>query len=316
MSQKKKTTEYFKEIYLDLSSVDYHSWEGTYSSSQLKDALADMEVFYKKYITKEIGRDKIDAFDTGTYYHTLVLEPHLINKECAVYKGVRRGAKWEAFQEEHKGKAIVTVSQMEQAERMANVTKESPVAMELIGDSTPEVSAFLTLLVDFENEEVYTYDKEMRLTINGWEFLDFEVPEVSESARPLTFKVRADALGIESGYILDLKSTTGNAKEEYSIRKKISNYGYDLSAAMYLDVFSAVYDKTFDIFFWTFASKDFNNCKTYRASLKNIMVGRAKWKKAVIEIAKAEASNWEFTDEVSILEPEMYQLEWLKGKIE
>jgi hypothetical protein len=315
MSRKKTTTEFFKEVYLDLSSEDYHGLRGTYSSSQLKDAIADMEVFYKKYISKEIGREEIDAFSTGTYFHTLVLEPHLIDKECAVFKGVRRGAKWEAFKAENEGKAIITEKQKAQAERMAKVTKESPIATELIDKSTPEVSAFLTLLVDFENNEVYTYDKEMRLTTHGWEFLDFEVPEISETARYLTFKVRADALGIEDGYILDLKSTTGNAKDEYSIRKKVSNYSYDLSAAMYLDIFSAVYGKDFDTFYWTFASKDYDNCKNYRASLKNILVGRAKWKKAVIEIAKAEANEWVFEDEMAVLEPEMYQLEWIKGEI-
>jgi hypothetical protein len=316
MKKKKMTTTYFNQVITDLSSEEYHGWDGTYSSSQLKDALEDIEIFYKKYIVKEIPREDLPAFDIGTYFHTLVLEPHLIEEECAVYDGVRRGKNWDAFKEVHKGKAIVSVKQKEQATKLAEAALNSTVFQDLFNNTTPEVSCFLTLLVDIEKEEIYTHDMEYHLTRNGFEFTGFNDAITVNNPYYITVKARSDIMGKyeegNKGYIVDLKSTTGNAKEVMGVRKKISRYMYDLSAAYYLDIFTAVYGIPFDKFYWTFASKDFGNCKTYLASHSNVLIGRAKWKKAIIEIAKAEKNGWKFKDTLEILEPEMYQLEWIK----
>jgi hypothetical protein len=67
-----------------------------------------------------------------------------------------------------------------------------------------------------------------------------------------------------------------------------------------------------DKFYWIFASKDIGNSKTYLASHKNIMVGRAKWKKAVLELARYISCNWQFTDSLGVIEPTFYNLDWLK----
>ena len=79
--------------------------------------LEDPEKFYKEYITKEIPRKEVSAFDVGTYFHTAILEPHLLEKECAVYPGaVRRGKEWDAFKETVK----VEEGQVQRLQYLAN----------------------------------------------------------------------------------------------------------------------------------------------------------------------------------------------------
>jgi hypothetical protein len=287
----------------DLPNSDYHGGEGTFSSSQLKAILEDPEIFYKKYVIKEIAKEELAAFDIGTYFHTAVLEPELMEKECAVFEGIRRGKAWDEFKEANAHKTIITKSEYAQARTLIDAVHASPVASNYLSRSKPEVSAFVTLTVYCG--EVYCQGK--ILTIHGWKPTDFTPPPM---ATQITIKCRADALGDD--FILDLKSTTGNVKNEHSMRSKVSSYSYDLSAAMYLDVFSIACERPIEQFLWTFASKDVGNCKTYMASKENIMVGRAKWKKAVCLIAHYIEQDWQFTDSLGVLEPNFYEKEWLQ----
>lgn len=291
MAKKNETT--LKGLYRDLTNDQYHAvLEGdkaAYSSSQLKDALDDIEIFYKKYITKELKSKSISAFDVGTYYHTAILEPHILDEECVVFEGkVRRGKAWEEFQKEHEGKVIITLSDKEKADNLINATKDSPIAMDLLSRGEAEVSLF-------------------------WDLMGVKC------------KVRADWLYLapidsdEDSYILDLKSTTGNTKNGHSIKGKISSYSYDLSAAFYLDMFNQYLEdkgllkkyKPLKIFYWTFASKDMCNCKTYFASEKMLDIGRNKYKKALHTIKMYRDMEWEFPDFIEELEPQIFEEEWL-----
>lgn len=300
-----------------MSNADYHGLGGVYSSSQLKAVLEDPELFYKKYITKEIASVHVDAFDTGTYFHTKILEPHLLDEDCAVFDGVRRGAKWNEFKELHAGKAILTKTQADTADRLVDLVSKSPRAQEILEGSEREVSAFADLLVDTDNKEVYSADLEYRLTIDGWEWLGFDKKRPTGFMEKVSVKVRCDAMKKEIGEISDLKSSSGNVKNERSVKIKISSYEYDLSASFYLDIFFLAYEGKYDFkdFVWIFASKDKHNCKSWRASQDNIRVGRAKWRKAIMEIAKYQQLNWKFEDTVEELPPEQWQVtEWLMPK--
>lgn len=297
----------FNELLRDIPNEEYHGGEG-YSSSQLKDMLEDELVFHMKYITKELARQEMPAFDIGTYFHTAILEPHLLEKECCVFSGIRRGKKWESFKEENAGKAIITTSELRKAETLIEATKKSKVAMKLVERAEPEVSVYLK--VNVFAGEVFFEDKILEHT--GWEKCSLEIARRAEKeGLPLIIKCRADSLG--DGYISDLKSTTGNARSDKLIQKKISNYTYDLSASMYLDVFSAATGNQFKDFYWVFASKDFANCQTYLASEEMIYIGRQKWKTALVKLAYYISNNWTFEDEVRILEPAFYEKQWIKG---
>ena len=167
---------------------------------------------------------------------------------------------------------------------------------------TPEVSLFTDVAV--HDGEIFAPYFNRKLTIDGWvtQILT-EKPEVV-----FVIKVRSDTLG--DTFISDLKSTTGNARSNISMRKKISDYTYDLSASLYLDMFSLM-RPTLREFVWIFASKDYYNCRVYKATENNIKVGRAKYMKALIKLADCKKNNWEVIDFVDTLEPLPYELEHL-----
>lgn len=296
-----------KGIFYDMSSNDYHNTSGTFSSSQLKTMLEDEELFYRKYVTKEIERESIPAFDVGTFFHTAVLEPHLLQDECVVFEGIRRGKAWDSFKEENQGKAIITKSEQVQADTMIQAVNRSTIAKEILTGGKAEASLFVKLTVS--GGEIFS--KGLRLSKDGWVFDDRKV-----KGTDIIIKVRADYLNTDRNYIADLKSTNGNTKSEHTIKSKISNYSYDLSASLYLDIFSLATSEVYDTFYWIFASKDVGNCKTYKASPDNVKVGRQKWKKAVVMLARCIENNWEFEDTLGILEPQYFEREWLIDKAE
>ena len=297
---------------VDLSSDAYHTTEGTYSSSQLKTMNEDPEKFYKDYITKENARKTMSAFDIGTYFHTAVLEPHLLEKECAVYTGGKRlGKAWDDFQELNKGKAIITRTEMEIAEKMIKAVQESPIGMSYLTGFQKEISAFVDVYVYEGDIYTQTQEGDLVLTKNGWDKSPLEVDDIEIAAVKLTLKVRADAIDFKNGKVSDLKSTSGNTKSAFLIKQKIDSYSYDLSAALYLDIFEAASGCPMKEFAWIFASKDFGNSKTWIASGDNIRVGRAKWREAVIQLAFYVDNGWTFTDTLDVLEPSFFQREWL-----
>jgi hypothetical protein len=290
----------------DMSSQEYHSKAGTYSSSQLKYLLEDPEIFYKKYVTKEIEREENPVFDVGTYFHTSILEPEKIKTECTVFEGIRRGKEWEKFKEDNKGKAIITKTELEQATNLTAAVKNSPIAMGRLERGSPEVSAFEELFIS--RGEIFSTCG-MLLGRYGWE--DTKLKPGKDQI-PLTLKVRADLLA--ETFILDLKSTTGNTKNEFNMRASISKYQYDLSAALYLDIFTLATGKVISEFIWTFASKDVGNSKSYMATDENIQVGRAKYKKALLKLADCIAEDWKFEDTLGTLAPNIWELEYIKPK--
>jgi len=294
------------EYNFDMPSEVYHSIVGTYSSSQFKDLLDDEVHFIKKYVDKTVEREDVPAFSVGNYFHTGVLEPEKLSKDCAVYSGkVRRGADWEKFKAKNEGRVIVTSSQREEAERLINSVKASDIAMSYVDGGKPEVSLFVKLAV--YAGDIYAPEFNKVLDRNsGWVDFDWTPCDAVE----LIVKVRADSLGDD--FVLDLKSTSGNARSNGSMRNKISYYHYDLSAALYLDIFSLPRGEQLNSFIWTFASKDYFNCKSYVASSHNIRVGRAKYMKAMLSLANLVATDYRVDDVLGVLEPLPHELEYLK----
>jgi len=311
------TTTICKNYLTDsLSSDEYHSFPNTFSSSQLKTILQDPELFYGEYIAKTIPKKESNSFDVGTYFHTAVLEPELLEKECAVFMGsMKRGKDWDTFKEEHKGKAIISRGELETANIMIEAVKNSPISMGFLNGYKKELSAFVTLYVlEGAIYSVCNEDKVYKLVANGWkEDNTYDEDSLEFCGVVLRLKVRADSINIEEGVVSDLKSTTGNTKDAHEMRTKIDAYSYDLSASLYLDLFSMACGKPNHInrFIWIFASKNMGNAKSWEASKSNIIIGRAKWKKAVLELAKYINNGWTFCDSLDVLEPSHFQKEWI-----
>jgi hypothetical protein len=302
--KKTKTIYKLHSLIHDMSSQEYHGTEGTYSSTQLKDMLLGEHVFIKKHITKEVPRLESEAFDIGTYIHSSVLEPHNLKNDCCVFPGkIRRGKEWDIFKEKNTGKAIITMKQKQQAEAMVESVLDSEVATKVL-KGKPEVSLFVQ--INIQGGKIYAPAFNKILTKNGW--ADGNCLESSDCFK-IVVKVRADILG--KNLVADLKSTTGDALHEHSMREKISMYKYDLSASLYLDIFNLMFPSVKN-FWWVFVSKDHFNCKSYIAKEETILVGRAKYMHALHKIAFCANNNWELIDEPGSLAPLPYELEWIK----
>ena len=291
-----------------VSSNTYHSIPQVYSSSQIKDAWKDIEFFHAKYIKKTVEKDHIPAFDIGTYFHTAILEPEKLTVECAVYEGKRYGKAWDEFQAANAGKAIITKTEHETAQALIRAVQRSPIAMNRIKRGEPEVSAFLKLRVS--GGAIYAITWKKVLGKYGWE----DAKSIPAKGTDIWVKTRADLLA--ESFILDLKSMQENAKDEDTIRKTVSSYNYDLSAALYLDVFSAVNQKIISEFVWTFASKNYMNSRSYFATAKSIQVGRHKWKTGLLRIADGLETGWSFDDYMGSVNPPVWDLELIKEREE
>lgn len=289
----------------DMSSEAYHGAVGSWSSTQLKDIINDEEVFIKKYIKREIERTETEAFDTGTYFHTGVLEPHKVKSEIAVFSGKARfGKAWEEFKAKNKGKTVITSKQKEVGDGMIKAVRKSPISMKyLVGD--PEISFFVMIVV--WRGEIYAPHFKKKMTRNGW--IDSKLP--GKGGFEMVLKVRADCLG--DTFVSDLKSTSGKATQAWSVKQSISKYQYDLSAALYVDLFSLIREDV-SSFIWIFVSKENPCAKAWTASTRQLQVGRAKWCYAVKRIADLAAAKWEIPDSLGVAEPQAFELDWLQER--
>lgn len=283
-------------LFRDMPSVQYHGTKDTWSSSQLKVILEDEEQFFNLYIAKTDTKEHVSAFDVGTYFHTAILEPHKLKEECVIYTGKqRRGAEWELFKKKHNGKAILTKSDAASAQVCIDAVKKSPISMAYIEKSESEVSAFLHIRV--YQETIYAPSYKVKLGPNGWE----KVIRVPDEGLDLMIKARADKLGDK--FILDLKSTRGNTKSEKEMQKKVDELDYDLSAALYLDIFTLACGKVIRDFIWTFASKETGIAKSWRADYDSIAIGRKLWRTAILKLANGIENDWSMEDTLGVLPP-------------
>lgn len=298
-------------ICYDLPSDHYHGKIEGYSSSQVKDANHDIELFYDKHVAKTVVREERSVFDTGTAFHTAILEPEKYSKEIICYKGKRIGKVWEAFKSHNPKKIIISKSQQSQVDTLVQAVKESPVAQAKLSRGTVEVSAFICIYV--ANGDIYLPSRKWVLGKYGWEQAKAKMPTGGVN---IWIKARADkvTIGDKKRYILDLKSMSGNVKDKHEIKAKVSGLGYDLSVALYLDIFTGVTGEKYHDFFWIFASKDKGKSRTYLVSVDNVLIGRAKWKKGILAIANAIKNDWSFDDYVEVLEPNLYEYENIRTK--
>lgn len=194
----------------DIDGESYHEDREFVSSSGLKLLLDDPRTFYKKYIKGEQDNGpRADHFGFGSYVHTMVLEPHLLDAEYGIYEGVKRGKKWEEWQDANPGKIAISPNQKQQAYYMVEELKKNIYASEL----TVGGEAEKTLCVELHGQKI---------------------------------KVRADYL--LDNKIVDIKTTAyGTSLEE--VQTAAMKWGYDLSAALYRDAYSQFTGEEHDFYF-------------------------------------------------------------------
>jgi hypothetical protein len=292
-------------LIFDLPDSKYHEVltpeEAHYSSSQFKDALKDIEYFYKKYISRELKEEVSSTtqgnFDVGSAYHGMVLEPEKFNSSFVVFDGaVKRGRAYDLFLEENKGKTILSTKQMELVEFLVKANRENEVAQRLLQEGIPEASLF----IDFHG---------LKVKVRA-DWICFNPVVCSTSGEV-----------VQEPFIMDLKSTTGNPKDAKEIQRKISSLHYDLSASLYMDVFNTYLKSKGEplIKEWKFCfdSKDTGTSKVWTASKEMLEIGRRKYMQALEVILKNKSQGWVFKDEDSILNASPFDVqEWLNKKEE
>ncbi len=300
-------------IYFDMPDDVYHEQHAPehhyYSSSQLKLILKDPQEFKDKYITKTKGdKGNISAFDLGTYVHTAVLEPERFDEATAVYKGSqRRGKAWDKFKEENEGKTIIVhdaekhkagaLTELTVAKSCIESVENNEEAQEILAQGQAEVSIFLEL--------------------DG-----------------LRVKARGDWVDFQRMILGDLKTTKDDVRKVSTAKRVTKDFGYDLSCALYLDIFNQYVNTEghpnpsknqkmyFESFDWIYAIKPELNakgeyktvpgCKVWPASQRMIELGRKKYKKAIRLIKKYEALDWEIIEETFPLDPDSWdEKEWM-----
>jgi len=256
----------------DMENEIYHGDRTAYSSSQLKTILDDPEKFYQKYIAPEkinqLPRTK--ALIVGDAFHTKILEPHLYDKNFAVWEGPqKRGKAYDQFVEHNQGKIILGNMENAEIERLVNNVMDNEYCLPYITGGQAEVSIFGELM---------------------------GVP----------VKIRADYINEDQSYIQDLKSTK-ELPNSTTIQRVVKAYGYDLSAALYMDLANKYFRKAgkaeIKEFIWIFSSKNYDKSQIFRASKAMLEVGRKKYQEALALIKEYDAKQWEFSQPVIELDP-------------
>lgn len=242
-----------------MSNEEYHGNRSHVSSSGLKLYLKDPREYHKQYVLGEkayIPPALQNAFDLGSYMHTMVLEPHLLDVEYAIFSSGDR----EAFDYDNEGKTIITTGQNSLASRVFAEYQKS-----VFYPDGKLVSTFFE--EGFAEESFFT-------ELDG-----------------LPVKVRSDYRKQCTKYasINDVK-TTSKAVTLKSVKKICEDLDYDLSAALYIDAISKVTGVEHDFYFMFMGKKDYN-CQVFRASKEFIERGRQKYKRAIAGIKKSRTTG-------------------------
>jgi hypothetical protein len=165
-------------------------------------------------------------------------------------------------EEEHKdsGKIILSAPQKAKVESWVDAYNKRPEAVDLVKGADKEFSLFAEML---------------------------GVP----------LKVRADIINIDKGYIADVKTTASDPDLD-TFKFTVEQYGYDLSAALYTDLFSRRYEKPFDFYFIVLGKRTMT-CEVYKVSDLTLGKGRKKVMDAV-KIYKGclESGKWDNEKEI------------------
>jgi hypothetical protein len=221
------------------SNATYHSDTTHLSSSGLKLLLKDPAQFHKEYILGERVYRKSAAFDEGTLVHSLILEPHLVESQYAVYPGARRtGKEYERFaQTVGPGKLIVTAAQMERAKELAQACASNSDCGFLLSDGEAEHSMVS-------------------------QFMGVQL------------KARADYIQQSHRIISDVKTTS---KPTGCFAETIAEFDYDLSAALYAKIAADnAGTKELFKFYWIVLSKADKGVSVVPASPEDMRQGLAK----------------------------------------
>lgn len=254
-----------KGIIKDLSNEDYHGEKKHLSSSNLKVLLKDPAKFYDEKILGNRKPMVSNALDEGSLAHAYILEPHVIPDEFAMWEEFRKAnpagtKKWDEFKAANEGKIIISKPQRKRVESWVEGYHRNKTAVSLIEDCEPELSLFGEL-------------------------------------NNVPIKVRADGINVEGGYIIDVKTTAFETDVD-SFKMTIQQFQYDLSAALYCEMFKEHYGKEFDFYFVVLGKRD-SSCEVFKLSENSKNKGLSMVRRALAKYKKCvESGDWSSVDKL------------------
>ncbi len=240
----------------NVSNADYHADRIYLSSSVLKTIYKSLDLYHKEYILgiKEPFKNQ-DALIEGSLAHSMILEPHLVSTDYNFYSGMRKaGADFELWKESlaNPNLPIVSAPQKHRVERLVDAYKASTSAVGLMKNIQVEHT-------------------------------------VCAELKGVPVKARFDAVDIERGIIMDVK-TTGYPGDLESFRTTCSQLMYPLSAALYCKVAEAVYGKPFKFYFIVLSKRDID-CHVYLTSEETMREGARQVDEALVKFKKAKETG-------------------------
>lgn len=183
-------------LYRHLAAHEYHGDRDALSCSMMKPLLVSPAHFQEALIA---GDKQSDAKDFGTLVHLLLLQPHLVSEELAVYPGVAdRTQACSSFWSSHPGRLVVDEPTFASGRRLAQKLAETPYKgrplQRFIEEGIPEATIYFT-----------------------------------EPATGLRMRVRIDLMHPDISF--DLKTTRHAAARQF-VRDAVDK-DYDLQAYMY-----------------------------------------------------------------------------------
>lgn len=251
-------------LYPDISNEQYHEGEGI-SSSGVK-LIADKTAlhFWEERINPD--REKkppTQAMKFGTAVHTLVFEPEKFELEIAVEPEVNKRTKAGQFEiasflEANKGKTIITPSEKGLAYRIASAVRRHPTCEKILQEGKAEQSLY------------------------------WNDPETG-----VLCKIRPDWQN--PILMADLKTTVDAGPDDFE--RAIYNYGYHISAAMYLEGWRVAFGEDLPFVFTAAEKEPPFAVANYRIHDEALALGRKIYRQALQTYARClekgtERKHW------------------------
>jgi hypothetical protein len=243
----------------EVTNAEYHADREYVSSSGLKTAYKSIADFHNQYVLGNkatFGNE--NAFSEGSLTHSRILEPHQTQQDFVFYNGLRKaGGDWEAFK-----------------------------------SGLDPAAATKTIISRPQNLRVDSYLKAFRARPEAVQLITNGLPEhtICAELHGIKVKIRTDWISVERGEISDVK-TTGDAADLQSFKSTVDRFGYDFSAALYLEVAEQFYAKKFIFNFIVISKRDPQDCQVYRLSEASRLEGSRKLKIACEKLKFARENN-------------------------
>ncbi|MHB8123131.1 MAG: PD-(D/E)XK nuclease-like domain-containing protein [Desulfuromonadaceae bacterium] len=257
-------------IYYDIPHATYHGTTDRVSNSylsRLNDCPASAKVPQKETDAMTFGRALhcycLDGM--AAFLKEVAIEPE-VNKRTNAGK-----EELAIFQEANKGKAIITAEDLKTIGAMSGSIKAHPMASQLIGCGTNEVSVF-------------------------WK----------DAFSDLLCKCRPDIIpGEIQRTLIDLKKTRDASP--HGFQRAITSFGYHRQAAFYLDGMNAITQGGYDVFaFIAIEDAEPYRVEVYTLSPTFVERGRSEYQYLInIERRCREAGKWPNYQNAEVTEIEM-----------